>query len=153
MGRLEENNNALEQYCRRNSLRISDIPEGPNRQTDEIVCELAEKMNVHIKSSDIDWSHRVGRIEPRLGPGNRHHRDIIVKFASYNAHGIPSVERTKEYPQLKSVFLYEDLTKKRSKLLFVARTLRRAGEIKAAYSSCGNIFIRDNLDIRRSIKY
>ena len=134
---------------------MSDIPEGPNRQTDEIVCELAEKMNVHIKSSDIDWSHRVGRIEPWLGPGNRHHRDIIVNFARYNVlHMVFQVwKELRNIPQLKSVFLYEDLTKKRSKLLFVARTLRRAGEIKAAYSSCGNIFIRDNSDIRRSIKY
>ena len=85
--RLEDDNHSLEQYSRRNSLRISNIPEGQNEQTDEIVCELAEKMNVHIKRSDIDQSHRVGRIEPRLGPGNRHHRDIIVKFARYNARG------------------------------------------------------------------
>ena len=152
--RLEEDNDSPEQYSRRNSLRISNIPESPNEQTDKIVCELAEKMNVHIERSDIDRSHRVGRIEPRLGPGNRHHRDIIVKFARNNVRDqvFQVRKELRNTTQLKSIFINEDLTKKRSKLLFGARTLRRANVIKAAYSSGGNIFIRDNSDIRHSIK-
>ena len=44
------------------------------------------------------------------------------------------------------------MTQKRAKLLFDARTLRRVNNIKAAYSSGGKIFIRDNSDNRHLIK-
>ena len=50
-----------------------------------------------------------------------------------------------------SVFINEDLTKRRSKLLFDARTLVRANPLKAAYSSDGKLFVRDKEDKRHII--
>ena len=50
-----------------------------------------------------------------------------------------------------SVFINEDLTKRRSKLLFGARTLVRANLLKAAYSSDGKLFVRDKEDKRQII--
>ena len=62
MARLEmaeSNNDALEQYTRRNSIRISGYPEQANENTDEIVLTIAEAINVQLRPSDIDRSHRV----------------------------------------------------------------------------------------------
>ena len=67
-----------EQYSRRNCLRITGVPEEATENTDEIVLKLAFDLGTDIRLSDIDRSHRFGRIDSaRARP-----RDIIVKFAT-----------------------------------------------------------------------
>ena len=68
-----------EQYSRRNCVRISKIPERPDEDTDKLVRNIAETLNIHMSLSDIDRSHRICR------SGTKPHRDIIVKFAIYRA--------------------------------------------------------------------
>ena len=78
----------LEQYTRRNSVRISGIPEELSENTDGIVLKLAEKLDVPITSADIDRCHRVGKPDNRgrtAATTKMRHRDINVKFATYNA--------------------------------------------------------------------
>ncbi|KAE8751880.1 hypothetical protein FOCC_FOCC001357 [Frankliniella occidentalis] len=70
--RLDE----LEQYGRRNNLRIFGVQEKEDENTDDIVIDLAQKMGVEIDGSFIDRSHRVGK---RGSPN----RPIIVKFIGY----------------------------------------------------------------------
>ncbi|MEW8544179.1 MAG: hypothetical protein AB2693_11655, partial [Candidatus Thiodiazotropha sp.] len=157
--KLQLDNDSLEQYGRRNILRISGIPEQPNEQTDDLVLKLAEELNVTMSTYDIDRSHRVGKIDddrrttrPRRP---KRHRDIIVKFTSYNAR-YRLFQKRKELrqtdnEQLKTIYMNEDLTKYRSGILFEARSLKRAGKLKAAYSSDGKLFIRDLTDNRIQI--
>lgn len=48
---LERQLNDLQQYSRRNSLRVSGIPEEANESTDEIIKQLAEeKLGERVKS-------------------------------------------------------------------------------------------------------
>ena len=49
-----DNIDILDQYSRRNTLRISDIPEEPNESTDTHVLEFASDFNVNLFSHDID---------------------------------------------------------------------------------------------------
>ena len=156
---VEYETDSLEQYSRRNSLRISGIPEEPGENTDQRVIQLAGGLGVNPE--DIDRSHRIGKLEqvrPRVWRGaprpKRRPRDILVKFARYNA-------RDKLYQECKdlrnlethaNVFINEDLTKKRSKLLFDGRTLARAEIVKAAYSTDWKLYIRDHEDNRHMIK-
>ena len=51
-----------------------------------------------------------------------------------------------------NVFINEDLTKTRSKLLFDARSLVRVNKLKTAYSANRKIFIRNNEDKRLLVK-
>lgn len=157
--KLELDHDSLEQYGRRNILRISGIPEHPNEQTDELVLKLAEELNVSMTKYDIDRSHRVGKIDDdrRANRSRRpkRHRDIIVKFTSYNARYRLFQKRKElretENEELKPIYLNEDLTKYRSGILFEARSLKRAGKLKSAYSSDGKLFIRDLTDNRIQI--
>ena len=87
---LERDTDALEQYSRRNSVRVSGIPEQNNEITDDVILKLAEDMNVQISRADTDRSHRVGRLEDTRRTHSEvrtriRHRVIIVKFATYNA--------------------------------------------------------------------
>ena len=55
---LESNNRklqnvALEQYGRRNILRVSGIPKSENEDTDDIIHHLASDIGVPMSSSDI----------------------------------------------------------------------------------------------------
>lgn len=156
---MENENDNLEQYSRRNTLRISGIPEETDEETDSIVLHLASNLGVDLSDSDIDRSHRVGKFNDReradeAPRARRRDRDIIVKFARYNARNKLYQKRKelRSIPVMTSIFINEDLTKKRSKLLFNARILARAKLLKAAYSSDGKIFVRDAEDTRYLIK-
>ena len=150
-------NDDLEQYGRRNILRVSGIPENESEDTDLIVMQVADKLGVSISPYEIDRSHRVGKtVKPHVGQtSTRKSRDIIVKFATYNARNRLFQERKTlretADEDLKNIFLNEDLTKRRSEILFEARKLRRSGKIKAAYSSDGKITVRDKKDKKHMI--
>lgn len=160
VAKLELENDALEQYGRRNILRISGIKEQSDEETDDIVLQLANDLDVPMTKQDIDRSHRVGKLDTRTQSGGTGRmrkpvRDIIVKFSTYNArHRL--FQKRKELREtdnelLKSVYLNEDLTKFRSEILFEARSLRRAKKLNSAYSSDGKIFVRDLQDRRHQV--
>ena len=155
MAAVEQAIDGLEQYSRRNSLRISGYPEDKDERTDQVVIQLAGSLGVDIASNDIDRSHRVGKFDDRSrsgkGPGaKRRARDIIVKFATYNARDKLYQERKelRNTETLKSVFLNKDLTKKRSKLLYDARTLAHAKLLNAAYSLDKRHLVKTDADIK-----
>ena len=50
----------LEQYTRRNSVRIMGIPETSNEDTDKITIAIAKKIGAEINIDQTDRSHRVG---------------------------------------------------------------------------------------------
>ena len=58
---LEKQNDANNQYSRRNCLRVSGIKEKPGEQMDSIAKRLSTEMKVDIDLKDIDNMHRLGR--------------------------------------------------------------------------------------------
>lgn len=135
-----------EQYSRRNNLRITGIPVVNDENTDDILLKFANDVGVNIDKTDIDRSHRVG-------PVRGGQRALLVKFTTYRArqqlYAIRKDLRKSEY--LKGIFLNEDMTARRSKLLYSARKLVRARKLKAAYTGDGKIFLRDNDDNKHHI--
>ena len=82
---LENDQDVLEQYTRRNSLRVSGLPEDRHEDPAEVVLKVfnktmgLEKTGNPILITDIDRVHRVGK--PQEGKS----RQILVKFATYRA--------------------------------------------------------------------
>ena len=75
---LERNEDQMQQYSRRNCIRVFGIPEEQVENTDDKICRLVrEKLGVCIKKEDIDRSHRVGK------KSTSKPRGIIVKLVSY----------------------------------------------------------------------
>ena len=54
-----------EQYSRRSCLRIAGIEEKENEDTNELVLELADRLNIDARPDDIEDSHRVGPLRRR----------------------------------------------------------------------------------------
>ena len=66
----------LEQYSRKFNLEIYGIPEQEREDTEEIVLNLAKRLNVNLEPEDIDIAHRMKK-------GNTRPRPIIVRFTNY----------------------------------------------------------------------
>ena len=141
---LEKRADQAEQYSRRNCLRVSGFKEEPGENTDEIILKIANDIGSDTQLPDVDRSHRIGN--PQLQRAKP--RDILVKFSTYRNRQNFYRKRT----ALKSsghsgVFINEDLTKFRSGILFDARKLVKAQLIKSAWSSDGNVLVKDNRDV------
>ncbi|KAK6176271.1 hypothetical protein SNE40_010210 [Patella caerulea] len=71
----------LEQYGRREGIRISGILEEDGEDTDQLVIEVGRAIDIEITKDDINRSHRVGapgNYDPNTKP-----RPIIVRFRGY----------------------------------------------------------------------
>ena len=92
---------------------------------------------MHLHPSDIDRSHRSGRVVGK--------RSILVKFANYNArHAVYSKRMDLcETDNWSNTFINEDLTARRSKILFTARRYVREKLLSSSYSTDGRIYVKD----------
>ncbi|KAJ8306878.1 hypothetical protein KUTeg_014962 [Tegillarca granosa] len=148
---LQNSIDALEQYSRRNSIRIAGIPEKSDEKIDEIVLDIAKRANVDIDQRVIDRSHRIG--PPRGGTN----RQILVKFTSHRPkYSLMKARKDWNKPQcrdsvLRSIYVNEDLTKKRSKLYSIARSYVKQKRCTKAWSWDGKVFVTDLSNNKRRI--
>lgn len=152
----------LEQYSRKNSLRISGIPlnSDPNVTDDSFahvlnVCNEKMKITPPIRREDISNCHRVGSKESP-------NRPILVKFMNYQIRSrvFMAKKNLKTYnqnreptrneaagntgtPTLNKIFINEDLCKGRALLSFQARQLKRDDIILDTWTFNGTIMVKD----------
>ena len=133
---LEAKADAAEQYSRRNCLRVAGVKEDTSENTDVLVIDLSRAIGAEISLDDIERSHRVGK--PKVGRP----RDIIVKFVSYRTRRLVYGARTKTKDcGYTGVFINEDLTKSRNKLLLKARKMVKSKVLKSSWSSDGTVLV------------
>lgn len=136
---LEASHDDLEQYQRRNSLRITGITEPTGTQQEDCMATALHVVNTTLKLDppvqprDIDRAHRIGR-------GNS--RQLLVKFATYHQRRRVFEARKGLYTSGNTIFVNEDLTKTRATILYAARSAKRDGKLKECWSSDGRLFIR-----------
>ena len=140
----------LEQYTRRNSIRISGIPEPKEDNPTAKVLDLMNnslKLTPPLTLAEVDRIHRVGIPKSqRNGPAASTRtppRQILVKLATYRTRKRIMDLRGELKDVNKDVYISEDLTKARSELLYEARVLKRSKKINGAWSADGNILILD----------
>ena len=133
---LNSNVNDLEQYSRRNNVRIFGIkdpnPKETYQQTENIVLNvLNTKLGMKISSGDIDIAHRIGRFQR---DGNR---AIIVKFSSRKCKYavIYNRKRLKGSP----IVISEDLTSTNHRRL---QKIKELHSVTQAWTSEGKIFAK-----------
>ena len=122
----------LEQYGRRETIRINGIPETEGEDTNVLVTELAADIGVTITTSDISVSHRMpGR------PGTA--KTIIAKFVrrDVKASVMRNKRKLRENDKRRGVYVNEDLTPLRAKM---SRVLRNDPAIKKVWTIDGRIF-------------
>jgi exosome complex exonuclease DIS3/RRP44 len=137
---LHDLNDELEQYSRRNSIRIIGLRE--ERPSDDAVKTILQLCNQKLSlvppltASDIDRAHRVGTFSPTATKP----RPLLVKFATYQQRY--RVITRKKHLSSDDVFLYEDLTRKRSAILFSTRQAKKENKISDCWSSDRHLFVK-----------
>ena len=141
---LQNNLNSLEQYSRRNCLRVFGLPSQSDEDTTDLILTLANsKLNVNIEGKDIDRSHRIGPTRP----GNNKHHSIIVKFTSYQTRDL--VIRNRRKLEGTGIVIKEDLTMENQKLL---KATTENPKVSTAWTKDGNIFALIQKDGKDSVK-
>lgn len=153
---LEDKIEDLEQYQRRNNVRISGIPENKDENTDAIIEKVAEAIGCVLPEGAIDRSHRVGRPGATTGP-----RPLLVKFVSYKSkRGLMSCRKNLKsksgaqiLPGLKwsgeKVFLNDDLTAVRAKVAKAARDLKKQQRVDETWVWDGVVFVKRRDTVHR----
>lgn len=108
ISRLNNKIDDLEQYQRRQCLRIFGVKEEQAEDTDKIATDVAGRIGVELSITDIDRSHRIGKKSDKPRP-------IIVKFISYRKRR--EVFTNKKNLRGTGVTVREDLTRARHLLL------------------------------------
>lgn len=149
---LETSLDDLEQYTRRNSLRLQGLPELEGEETTEVALKAINEnlqLTPPLSTQELDRVHRVG---PR---DNNKPRGIIIKFATYRSRQrVYSKKKdlfTRE-PNKPRLFLNEDLTKPRAQLLAKARSYKRDNRLKGAWSADGRLLVLTNRNVVRPIR-
>ena len=78
---VEDRLDEYEQYSRRNTLRVSGVPEEPNESIDGKILPIFNtrlSLDPPMIIDDIDRIHRVSKPDQRRDP-----RQVLVKFATY----------------------------------------------------------------------
>lgn len=128
----------LEQYSRRETLRISGIDEKAGEREEDLVKEvvgIAKSIGVEIKDEDISVTHRADRpAQNGTSP-----RPVLCKFISRRVKDklVKNRAKLKDIPEAKGkIYINEDLTTLRAKLLSYAKSL---DNVKRVSSSNGRI--------------
>lgn len=128
----------LEQYGRRDNIRIFGLEETRGEDTTNKVVELAADMGLAISANDISVSHRLPTSGRRSG-SKKTSRPIIVKFVrrSTKQAVMKNKKELRRKENRKNVYVEEDLTPLRNRIV---RALREDSAVKTVWSIDGRIF-------------
>ena len=163
---LRSEHDDLEQYTRRNSIRLTGLTETKDENVyDTVMAVLNEEMGVSppISADEIDRIHRVGK------PDQTQRRSILIKFATYRSkkrvvvnrrylnplkraerdraqtpgnHSSDDNRRATTAPTDRRLYINDDLTKYRQQLLYRCSQEKKANKIADCWSTDGTILVK-----------
>lgn len=149
-----------EQYSRRCSLRIAGLKVHKDESTDDAVLRLASVIKASTEQYDISRSH--------FTKGKQHNgaKPIIIRFTSYRARldfitkrkalrilakDIADGTADPSLNEFSNIFINEDLTSRRLKLLMRARKCVKDKKIWSVWTNDGNLWykVKENGELER----
>ena len=123
---LKYENDRLQQYSRRESVRVFGITQEPTESSDQVeekTLAVLRETGVSVVKEDVAACHRVGR--PSSGP-----RPIIVRFVSRRKRQelMKNKRKLRDKEKCKKIFINDDLTPLRSRLLKYVKGLETVEE-------------------------
>ncbi|MEW8547170.1 MAG: hypothetical protein AB2693_26970 [Candidatus Thiodiazotropha sp.] len=127
----------LEQYGRRSSIRLFNLPPESVTNCEDAVVKLCnETLKVNISSEDIERCHPLGA------------KQVICKFRSYKTKA--EVYGAKKYLKgnPRKIFLTEDLTRRNHRTVEELLRLRKSGRIHSFWTIDGKIYFKSAEGVR-----
>ena len=127
--------NDLDQYGRRQNIRLNNVPLGEDDNCEEVVLGI---LNRALPSDEALTSTEISRCHP-LGKANRNNnRQVIIKFVSYKAKAKVYAARF----NLSNVYMSEDFTPSNQKIIDKLVAYKKAKRIKSFWTIDGKIFAK-----------
>lgn len=155
ISQLKEELNELEQYGRRDCLEIRGIPVVEDEDTDNLVKQVGQLIDVEVEEDDISISHRLFAPRSQGGSRNRAIQDpaIIVKFVRrnlrdefYSARSQLRSKTTRDLGMMRinerKIFITESLTQQNRKIFNRCLQAKRELKFQFLWTSHGKILLR-----------
>lgn len=150
--KIKDDVNDLEQYSRRDCLEIRGIPYTQDEDTDEIVKQVGDLIDVELVDNDISVSHRLPTYN-KTSDGLKRDPAIIVKFTRrsdrdelYQAKKKLKNKTTKDLGLLRyreqPIFISESLTSRNRKIFNLSLQKKKELRFQFIWSSYGKTFLR-----------
>lgn len=133
--KIVKNLNDLDQYGRRQNIRLNNVPLGEDDDCEEVVLRI---INRALPDGETLTSSEISRCHP-LGKVNRNNnRQVIVKFVSYKAKAKVYAARF----NLSNIYMSEDFTPSNQKIMDKLVACKKAKRIKSFWTIDGKIFAK-----------
>ena len=137
--KLKFENDALQQYTRRESVKIFGLTERSGEtaeQVEERALKVMEDAGMTVTSDDLHAVHRSGKIQRGKT------RPVLVKFISRRKKKelMQKKKTLKEAEGYDNIYIHEDLTLLRSKMLKFIKDHKTDLRLKGAWTAEGKIF-------------
>ena len=136
-------NNDLNQYGRRNSIRLSNIKIDPDLPESDITKEVTAFLNSKIlpgdkqvRETDIERCHPIGRAN------EAGYKQILVKFTRYHTKRMVFSKKSKLKGNVGKIFMSEDLTQLNYGIVKSLLALKKDGDIYGFWTSNGNVLAK-----------
>lgn len=152
---LRYKHDKLEQYTRRESIRLVGISEEADETTEALqqkIVKVAADAGVEMSTSDISVCHRLGNKAPdQLQQGRSPKpRPIVCKFVSRASKIklMAAKKNLKDKSEYKRVFINDNLTAMRAKMLAV---VKESPNVESSFTKDGKImcFLKDDKRARK----
>ena len=143
---------AIDQYSRRQNLEFLGISVTANEDVIDIVVKLGKLVGVDIAKSDISTAHS---LRPKRHSTIGEPPAIIARFINRNLRNLIYSKRTaaklipeNDFPisKMKRLYINENLTQERKKLLWQTKQRMKQLEIKFLWTMNGKIYVRKDED-------
>ena len=127
----------LEQYGRRCSVRMFNVPQHPGEPcTNAALRVITELLEIPLSDDDVERCHNLGR------PNAKGNRPIIMKFKSYKSKAAVFHAKSKLKKNPNKIFITEDLTMKNHSLVQKLVQLRKDDSIDSFWTNDGKINVK-----------
>ena len=132
----------LEQYTRKNSVRLFGIGEQAEETSVETLAVqvLKDKLKIDVKENDIEIAYRAGKYRREGRRDVIKARPVLIKFASHKMK-VKVMKAKKEFKG-SQFWITEDLTKQNAEKMKALNQMRIANKVKGAWTTDGKIKVR-----------
>ena len=119
--------------------------DGSDEDTNTIVQKIISDIDPELSPTDIERSHRVGKLSDSRSHNYARPRQIILRLTNtiVKRRILKCRTNLKSYSKYKHVYINEDLTRKRNKLYSHARELLKRKTIVQIWTTNGQILMKD----------
>ena len=151
VSKLEEEQENINSYSRRDCLEFHGIPQNSTENTDELIMRVTNLIDVQINLNDISISHRLPSRRRSTPPiiakfTNRRTKDLSYQNeGKLRSRSLSDIGYTNTQNKL---YINESLTPRAKEIYFEVREFRNAHQFKYAWTKNGKSFLKEDDDAR-----